>query len=136
MKLLPGLFSDTFDDLFQDSFFSTSSHYMKTDIRVKDNMYILDMELPGFKKEDIQMELKDGYLNIQASRNSNSEEKDDSGNLIRQERFSGSCSRSFYVGEGIRQEDIKAAFENGELKVSFPKEPYKAVEEKKFIPID
>ncbi len=130
MKLLPGLFSDAFDDMFYDR------SNMKTDIRTQDTNYILDMELPGYKKENIQMELKDGYLTIQASRNTTSEEKNKNGNIIRQERFSGSCSRSFYVGEALSQEDIKATFENGELHIILPKEAPKKVEEKRFIPID
>ena len=130
MKLLPGLFSDAFDDMFYDR------SNMKTDIRMKDGNYVLDMELPGYQKENIQMELKEGYLTIHASRNTTNEEKDAKGNLIRQERFSGSCSRSFYVGEGITQEDIKASFDNGELHVLIPIEAPKKVEEKRFIPID
>ncbi len=130
MKLLPGLFSDAFDDMFYDR------SNMKTDIRTQDTNYILDMELPGYRKENIQMELKDGYLTIQASRNTTSEEKNKNGNIIRQERFSGSCSRSFYVGEALSQEDIKATFENGELHIILPKEAPKKVEEKRFIPID
>ena len=125
MRLFPGLFNDAFDDMMHDH------NMMKTDIREKDGNFILDMELPGFKKEDIQMELKEGYLTINASRNTNKEDKDDEGNIIRQERFSGTCTRSFYVGE-----DIKASFGNGELKVIVPKEAPKKVEEKRFIPID
>ena len=130
MKLLPGLFSDAFDDMLYDK------SNMKTDIRTKDDMYILDMELPGYKKENIQMELKEGYLTIHASRNTTNEEKDAKGNILRQERFSGSSSRSFYVGKDLSQEDIKARFENGELMISIPKEAPKKVEEKRFIPID
>ena len=130
MKLLPGLFSDAFDDMLYDK------SNMKTDIRTKDDMYILDMELPGYKKENIQMELKEGYLTIHASRNTTNEEKDAKGNILRQERFSGSSSRSFYVGKELSQEDIKARFENGELMISIPKEAPKKVEEKRFIPID
>lgn len=130
MRLFPGLFNDAFDDMMHDH------NMMKTDIREKDGNFILDMELPGFKKEDIQMELKEGYLTINASRNSNKEDKDDEGNIIRQERFSGTCTRSFYVGEDITHEDIKASFGNGELKVIIPKEAPKKVEEKRFIPID
>ena len=136
MKFLPDLFNDTLEDLFYDPFFSKTNSYMKTDIKEKDGNYLLDMELPGYQKEDIQMELKDGYLTIQATRNSNKDEKDDKGNVIRQERFSGSCSRNFYVGEGIKQSDIKANFENGELKILIPKVDHKEVEEKKFIPIE
>lgn len=130
MRLFPGLFNDAFDDMMHDH------NMMKTDIREKDGNFILDMELPGFKKEDIQMELKEGYLTINASRNTNKEDKDEEGNIIRQERFSGTCTRSFYVGEDITHEDIKASFGNGELKVIIPKEAPKKVEEKRFIPID
>ena len=130
MKLLPGLFSDAFDDVFYDS------NNMKTDIRLKDGNYILEMELPGYKKENIQMELKEGYLTIHASRNVSNEEKDTKGNLIRQERYSGASSRKFYVGEGLTQEDIKASFDNGELLVTIPKEAPKKVVESRFIKID
>ena len=98
--------------------------------------YLLDMELPGYKKEDIHLDLKDGYLNITAAKNSSNEEKDDKGNIIRQERYSGSCARSFYVGNAIREEDIRASFDNGELKITFPKEESRKVEEKRFIPIE
>ena len=136
MKFLPELFNDTFDELFYDPFFSKSSSYMKTDIKEQDGCYLLDMELTGFKKEDIQMELKNGYLSIHAKRDANSEEKDKEGNIIRQERFSGSCSRNFYVGEGVKQSDIKASFCNGELKITLPKVDQKAVEEKKVIAIE
>ena len=136
MKFLPELFNDTFDELFYDPFFSKSSSYMKTDIKEQDGCYLLDMELPGFKKEDIQMELKNGYLSIHAKRDANSEEKDKEGNIIRQERFSGSCSRNFYVGEGVKQEDLKAAFNNGILTVAVPKEVQKPVEEKQYITIE
>ena len=130
MRLFPGLFNDAFDDMMHDH------NMMKTDIREKDGNFILDMELPGFKKEDIQMELKEGYLTINASRNTNKEDKDDEGNIIRQERFSGTCTRSFYVGEGVKQSDINASFCNGELKITLPKVDQKAVEEKKVIAIE
>ena len=136
MKFLPDFFHDTFDELFYDPFFSKSSSYMKTDIKEQDGHYLLDMELPGFKKEDIQLELKNGYLSIHAKRDTNNEEKDKDGNIIRQERFSGSCSRNFYVGEGVKQSDIKANFDNGELKILIPKIDHKEVEEKKVIAIE
>lgn len=136
MKFLPDFFQDTFDELFYDPFFSKSSSYMKTDIKEQDGHYLLDMELPGFKKEDIQLELKNGYLSIHAKRDTNNEEKDKEGNIIRQERFSGSCSRNFYVGEGVKQSDIKANFDNGELKILIPKIDHKEVEEKKVIAIE
>ena len=138
MKLLPGfnLFDSAFDDLFYDPFVKKTEGYMKTDVTEKDGNYLLDMELPGYKKEDIKLELKDGYLNVSAVRNNETSEKDDQGNIIRQERFSGSGSRSFYVGEGITEKDIKANYDNGELKIIVPKDAPKQVEEKRFIPID
>ncbi len=135
MRFLPTI-NDVFDDLFYDSFKDYSSvNAMRTDITEKDNQYLLNMELPGFKKEDIQMELRDGYLLVNATKNVDNEEKDSEGHIIRRERYSGSCSRNFYVGD-IRQEDIKASFDNGELRISFPKDNVKQVEEKKYITID
>lgn len=139
MKFLPGLnlFDDAIDDMFFDPIFTKkNSNIMKTDVTEKDGNYLLDMELPGYGKDDIQIELKDGYLNISASKNTSNEEKDDKGNIIRQERYSGSCSRSFYVGENIKETDIKAKFENGELKIVLPADAPKKVEEKKFIAIE
>ena len=82
------------------------------------------------KKEDIHLELNDGYLNVSASHNTSKDEKDDKGNVIRQERYSGTFSRSFYVGENVKEEDIKASYENGELKITFPKEQEKLPEKK------
>lgn len=135
MKFLPTM-NDVFEDLFYDPFRSYASvDTMRTDISEQDGQYLLNMELPGFKKEDIQMELKDGYLSISATKNESTEEKNDQGQIIRRERYSGSCSRSFYVGD-VRQEDIKASFDNGELKVYIPKNKVRQVEEKKFITID
>ena len=110
---------------------------MKTDIKDMEGSYELDIDLPGFKKEDITAELKDGYLNISATSNSSKDEKDSDGKYIRRERYSGSCSRSFYVGEAVTKEDIKARFEDGILKLSVPKMENKpAVEEKKYISIE
>jgi len=132
MKFFPrtyDLFDDVFDDMFNTPFFTGRNNgLMRTDITEKDDHYLLDVELPGCKKEDIQIGLRDGYLNISASRNSNKEEKDDKGNLIRQERYSGSFSRSFYVGENVEEKDIKASYDNGELKITFPKEKEKLPE--------
>ncbi|HIU13697.1 MAG TPA: Hsp20/alpha crystallin family protein, partial [Candidatus Fimiplasma intestinipullorum] len=125
MKFYPvdRFFSDAFDDMFDRPFFTgNSSHVMRTDISEKDGYYLLDMELPGVKKEDIHMDLENGYLTVSASRNSNNEEKDQKGNVIRQERYAGTFSRSFYVGDEVTEQDIKASFDNGELKVTFPKE--------------
>lgn len=99
MKFFPrtsSLFDDMFDDMFTSPFFSNRSDMtMKTDITEKDGYYTLDMELPGCKKEEIHLELSDGYLNVSASHNTGSDEKDDKGNIIRQERYSGTFSRSF-----------------------------------------
>ena len=133
---------DLFDDFFNAPFFSTpfsqsSNTLMRTDVRDDGTNYLLDIDLPGFKKEDIQAELKNGYLTIGAVREDNKEEKDNNGKVIRQERYSGSCRRSFYVGDQLKQEDIHAAFENGVLKLQFPKEAPKAVEEApRYIPIN
>ena len=110
---------------------------MKTDIREVNGNYELDIDLPGFKKEDMKLQLKDGYLTIQASRTDNKDEKDDKGRYIRRERYCGHCSRSFYVGRSIRQEDVHAKYEDGILKLCFPKEETKKeVEEKKYIAIE
>ena len=124
---------DLFDDFFTGN---TTSDVMKTDIVEKDGNYELCMELAGVKKEDIQMELKDGYLKVTANHGSSKEDKDDQGRVVRKERVSGSYSRSFYVGENVRQEDVKATFDNGELKITVPKDAPKQVEENKFIPIE
>ena len=110
---------------------------MRTDVKESDEGYELDIDLPGYNKEDVQAKLKDGYLTITASVNKDNEEKDNNGRYIRRERFYGSCNRSFYVGEHIEQEDIKAKFENGILKVSIPKKEAKPeIEEDKFITIE
>ena len=124
---------DLFDDFFTGN---TTSDVMKTDIVEKDGNYEMSMELPGVKKEDIQMELKDGYLKVTATHGSNTEDKDEKGRVVRKERVSGSYSRSFYVGEGVTQEDIKAKYEDGILRLSVPKKEAKAVENKKYIAIE
>lgn len=145
MKLVPmnnnlgfSLFDNMFDDMFKDPFFTNSSttKLMKTDIQEKDNNYILDMDLPGYDKSDIKAQLKDGYLTITAQKNTSKEDKDEKGNYIRRERYCGKCSRSFYVGENLKEEDIKASFNNGILKLTFPKEVVKKEEEIKYITID
>ena len=109
---------------------------MKTDVHEKDGQYDMDIDLPGFKKEDIKVELHDGYLQVSAVKGLNEEEKDEKGKLIRQERYSGSMQRSFYVGDSIKQEDVKAKFEQGVLKLSFPKEGEKKLPEKQPIMIE
>lgn len=138
MKLLPGLttFNNLFDDMFDDSFFRSYNSYMKTDIKEVDNQYVLDIEMPGFNKKDISVELNDGYLTISGNKSTNNDEKDSKGNIIRQERYSGSYSRSFYVGDSIKKEDIKANYDNGELKIYLPKTTTKEVENHNYIPIE
>lgn len=105
---------------------SNASQMMKTDVRELDGAYEVDMELPGFKKEDIKLDLKDGYLTVNATRNAENKEENDQGKLIRQERYVGTCSRSFYVGD-IKPTDINAKYEDGILKVTVPKEQPKVV---------
>lgn len=124
---------DLFDDFFNDPFFSSSFNHqdismMKTDVKDDGANYQLAVDLPGFKKEDIKAELKDGYLTIAANHEESKDEKDEDGKFVRKERYTGSCRRTFYVGDSIRQEDIKAGFENGVLHLQFPKEAPKAVE--------
>ena len=126
--MLPRLFGeDLFDNFFNDDFMirpfqrSTASQMMKTDVRELDNAYEVDMELPGFKKEDIKLDLKDGYLTVNATRNTENNEKNDEGKYIRQERYVGTCSRSFYVGD-VKPTDIGAKYEDGMLKLTVPKE--------------
>ena len=128
------LFDDLFDNVFRAPVFGGQS-LMKTDVREKDGKYILDVEMPGYKKEDVKISLYNGTLTISAERHSSNEEKDDAGRMIRQERYSGSCSRSFYVGEGIKDTDVHATFTDGILKIELPTEQKKEEEEKKFIDI-
>lgn len=147
--MLPGFLRENlFDDFFDDfskplanfgrtGGFSSQAVVMKTDIKEMENGYELNIELPGVKKENVQVELKDGYLTVNAAHGSSSEDKDEKGKYLRRERYYGTASRSFYVGEQIKQEDIKARFENGILKLTFPKvNPQEAVEEKKYIAIE
>ncbi|MDO5563351.1 MAG: Hsp20/alpha crystallin family protein [Synergistaceae bacterium] len=109
---------------------------MKTDVKEKDGSYLIDMDLPGFKKEDVKAELNDGYLTVSASRSYDNEGKDENGSYIRRERFSGSCSRTFYVGGGVKQEDIKAKFDNGILSLTVPKESVQKLPENRYIAIE
>ena len=145
--LMPSIFGESLIDSFFDDFAAPAkkvmryntpaNNIMKTDIKDTKEGYELDIELPGYNKEDVSAELKDGYLTISASTKSDEGEKDENGKYIRRERYYGSCSRSFYVGEVITQEDIKARFENGILKLFVPKKEEKpAVEEKKYITIE
>lgn len=134
-----------FDDFFEDfarpvrntARYGAQTGLMRTDVRESDAGYELDIDLPGCRKENVKAELKNGYLTINAETNSNNDQKDENGKYIRRERYYGSCSRSFYVGEDVTQEDIKAKYEDGILKVSIPKKEAKPViEESRYIPID
>ena len=109
---------------------------MRTDVKDLGDKYQLDIELPGYKKEDIHAELHEGYLTVSAKKSENTEEKQENGKYIRRERYTGECRRSFFVGKTITEEDIHAAFENGVLKLTVVKEESKPkVEEKKYITI-
>ncbi len=142
--LMPSIFGESLlDDFFgfptleSRRTAGTTNGLMQTDIKEDDNGYHVTMNLPGFSKEDVKGELKDGYLMITATTNSSNDTKDDDGKYIRRERYSGTCSRSFYVGEDVKQEDIKARFENGTLKLDIPKVQEKPkVEESKYISIE
>ena len=94
---------------------------MKTDVRETENGYELDIDLPGFKKEDVSIQLENGYLSISAEKGVEKEDTNKKGKFIRKERYSGQCSRSFYVGDGVRPEDVNASFEDGILKIAMPK---------------
>ena len=109
---------------------------MKTDVHEKDGNYELDIDLPGFKKDEITLTLDKGYLIVGAAKTVNEDEKDTKGKLLRQERFSGAMQRSFYVGDAIQETDVKAKFEDGVLKLSFPKEKEPEIPEKKTIMIE
>ena len=109
---------------------------MQCDIKEVDNNYEMNIALPGYKKEDISLDLTDGYLTVSANTNQDKEEKDSNGKVIRSERYTGNCSRKFYVGEGYTEEDFAAKFENGELMITFPKTEPEKIEEKKPIMIE
>ena len=128
---------DLIEDMFRDPFFDErESRVMKTDIKEKKDKYVIDIDLPGYEKENIKIEVEDGYLTVHASTNTNKEETEE-GKFVRKERYVGSCSRSFYVGEEVNDEDIKATFKNGTLKLEIPKkEEKKELPEKKYIQIE
>ena len=139
--LMPSIFGENlFDDFFDYPFVKNeaeSNGLMKTDVKDTEHGYEITMNLPGVKKEDVKAALKDGYLTISATSDSKKEEKNDKGQYIRRERYAGACQRSYYVGEDITEEDIKAEFKHGILKLFVPKKEVKpAVEEKKYISIE
>ena len=150
--LMPSIFgNDMFGDFFTDPWFDEkefkdmqkklyghrAKNVMSTDVKEVENGYELEMDLPGYKKDEIKASVENGYLTISAARGLDEDEKDKkSGKYIRRERYAGACERSFYVGEGISQDDIKASFQHGILKLFIPKEPEKSVEEKKYVAIE
>lgn len=149
--LMPSIFGeDLFDDFWgfgypvrgtqkENADAVRKAEVMKTDVKEHEDHYELEISLPGYQKEDIRAELKDGYLTIKASTSQSHDETDEkTGRYIRRERYTGSCSRSFFVGEEVKQEEIKAKYENGVLALSIPKEePQKPkAEEKKYITIE
>ena len=151
--LMPSIFGENlFDDFFGDFPFyyddramkdaekklygHKANHVMKTDIKEMNNGYELIVDLPGFKKDEVQVQLKDGYLTISAAKGLDKDEKNKEGKYIRKERYAGAMSRSFYVGGDVTEEDIKAKYEDGILRLSIPKKEAKAVENKKYIAIE
>ena len=136
--MLPSIFGENlFDDWFDESFGMLpewgsrnplygkhAKNLMKTDVRETEDSYELDIDLPGFKKDEIKVDLKDGYLTISAAKGLDKDEKDKKGKYIRQERYAGACSRSFYVGD-VEPEDVSASYEDGILKLSMPKQAKK-----------
>ena len=147
MMMMPSIFGGnlfnddwmdfSFPDIDKELYGKHAKNLMKTDVKEKDGNYEVAIDLPGFKKDEITAELKDGYLTISAAKGLDKDEKDKEGKYIRRERYAGNMSRSFYVGDGVSQEDIKAKFENGVLTLDVPKKEAKpAVEEKKTIAIE
>ena len=144
--LMPSIFGENlFNDDWMDFGFPEvdkalygkhANNVMKTDVKETDTGYEVDIDLPGFKKDEINARLDNGYLTISAAKGLDKDEKDKKGKYIRKERYAGAMSRSFYVGEGVTQEDIKAKYEDGILRLSVPKKEAKAVENKKYIAIE
>ena len=123
-------FNDVFNNMFRAPVFGGET-LMKTDITENDGRYYLDIELPGYTKDDVKLSLYNGDLTIEAKKPAETR----TGKLLRQERYNGNCSRTFYVGTAIRESDIHAAFNNGILTIDFPTEENKQEEEKKYIAI-
>ena len=134
--LMPSIFGNDFMNDFFGGFPYKSNGTMQTDVSETDKGYKVTMNLPGYQKEDIKGEVKDGYLTVTATTSKNNDEKDKDGKYIRKERYSGSCSRSFYVGDHVTENDVKAAYKDGALHLSFPKEAPKEVPETKYIAIE
>ena len=143
--LMPSIFGENVFDDFMDFSFPDidrklygkhAKNVMKTDVREMDDSYEVVIDLPGFKKDEIEVQLENGYLTISAAKGLDKDETDKQGKYLRKERYAGSMSRSFYVGEDITEEDIHGKFENGILKLDIPKVEAKKVEQKKHIAIE
>jgi HSP20 family protein len=126
---------DLFDDVFSVPMFGHEP-LMRTDVHEKDGKYIMEMDLPGFHKEDVRISLKDGNLTVEAEHKNSDDQKDDKGNVIRQERFYGNCSRTFYVGKAVRDTDVHASFKDGTLRVEVPSAEKQVEDNQKFISIE
>lgn len=142
--MVPSIFNENmFDDLFDGDFFTSHNplygkharNLMKTDIREKDDGYELSVDLPGFKKDEITLDIKNGYLTVSAEKGFDKDEEDKKGRIIRQERYAGVCSRNFYVGD-VKPEDVKAKYEAGVLTVVLPKKDQKKLESQSKIAIE
>ncbi len=149
MMMMPSIFGENlFDDFmdfpFEREFFGRKNplygknekNMMKTDVKELDHAYELDIDLPGFKKEEVTARLENGYLTISAAKGLDKDEKNKEGKYIRRERYAGAMSRSFYVGDDVKQEEIRAKFEDGILRLTVPKQDAQKVEENKYISIE
>ena len=147
--MLPSIFRDNlFDDMFDFDFDKEfdrmmrplygkhSQNMMKTDVRETEDSYELDIDLPGFKKDEITIQLDNGYLSISASKGLDKNEENKDGKYIRRERYAGAMNRTFYVGDNLTQQDIQAKFEDGILKISVPKKDVQQIEQNKYIAIE
>ena len=148
--MLPSIFRDNlFDDMFDFDDFDKefnrmmrplygkhAQNMMKTDVRETDNSYELDIDLPGFKKDEIKVELDNGNLSISAAKGLDKDEEKKDGKYIRRERYAGAMNRTFYVGDNLTQQDIQAKFEDGILKISVPKKDVQQIEQNKYIAIE
>ena len=145
--MLPSIFGENlFDDFFDDFamvprggrnplYGKHAKNLMKTDVRETDDTYEIDIDLPGFKKDEIRVDLEDGYLTISAAKGLDKDEKDKKGRYIRQERYAGACSRSFYVGD-VETKDVSAKYEDGILRISMPRQAKKELPKTSSISID
>lgn len=125
-----------FDDVNKKLYGTNAGRVMKTDVHEHDDRFEVDIDLPGFKKDEITLQLENGYLTVTAARELDQDEKDKKGKLIRQERYAGAAQRSFFVGENITEDDVRAKFEDGVLKLNVPKKEAPKLPEKKPILIE